>query len=182
MFDSSRKHLSVSIGLCGLILGLATAVAGPNISGQVMRVLGPDTLVVKGPGDVLYTVHLRGTTTGEPGNPAASQTQARLMSDLVGRRVTLTNVSGTGNRLEAVVEYGRTDLNQELIRDGMLQFDGDSASPELIDQYSVLEEQARAESLGVWRPVEAPMAQPVPAVPAEPPEGGWKFRPLTTKP
>ena len=182
MFDSSRKHLSVAMGLCSLILWGAAAVAGPDISGQVMRVLGPDTLVVKGPGDVLYTVHLRGTMTGERGNPAATQTQSRLVSDLVGRRVTLTNVAGTGNRLEAVVEYGNVDLNQELIRDGMLQYDEETVSPELVDHYTILEEQARTESLGVWRPVEERPATPAPMVPAAPPEGGWKFRPLTTKP
>lgn len=160
-----------------MLLGPTTSSAR-ELSGLVMRVLGPDALEIRGPGDVLYSVHLRGTTAGDPGEPAAFQSESQLISQLVGRHVTLTNVSGSGSHLEAVVEYGRADINQELIRSGELKFDEASANPELVYDYTTAEEKARIQSLGIWRPMnDRPPAPPQTVSPVEEPANGWQFRP-----
>jgi endonuclease YncB( thermonuclease family) len=166
--------------LCLVLLVPAAAHAEFTLSGQVMRVLGPDTIEVRGPGEVLYRVHLRGTTPGDPGHPAAFETETRLISDLVGRHVTLTSVTGSGTQLEAVVHYGQEDLNRELIEDGMLRFDNETAEPGLVYDYTTAEDKARMKALGVWRPMEPrdlPPPRELPEHPLAEPRGGWQFRP-----
>jgi endonuclease YncB( thermonuclease family) len=180
----ASRILSTSVP-ASLVLSLVLLIpavvhAEFNLSGQVMRVLGPDTIEVRGPGEVLYQVHLRGTAAGDPDHPAAFETETRLISGLVGRHVTLTNVTGSGTRLEAVVRYGQEDLNRELIEDGMLRFDNETAEPGLVYDYTTAEDKARMKALGVWRPMEPRETPPPPALPAHPlaePEGGWQFRP-----
>jgi endonuclease YncB( thermonuclease family) len=172
--------LPASLLLSLVLLVPAAANAEFTLSGQVMRVLGPDTIEVRGPGEVLYRVHLRGTAPGDPDHPAAFETETRLISDLVGRHVTLKNVTGSGTQLEAVVHYGQEDFNRELIEDGMLRFDEETAEPGLVYDYTTAEDKARLKALGVWRPMEPRDTPPPPALPAHPlaePEGGWQFRP-----
>lgn len=173
---SPRISLVALVSLL-MLLGPATS-SSRELSGLVMRVLGPDSLEIKGPGEVLYSVHLRGTTAGNSGELAELSSNTELMSQLVGRYVTLTNVSGSGTRLEAVVEYGNADFNQELIRSGMHKFNDSAANPGLVYDYTTAEEKARIKSLGIWRPMEdRPSAPPKTLGPLEEPAGGWQFRP-----
>lgn len=159
----------------------ATQAADPyGLSGRVLRVLGPNRLVVEGPGGAQYQVLLRGTEPGATTHPATRDAETRLVETLVGRHVSITDVAGgtSSATVFGVVRLGHEDINYQWLRDGMLRFDGSTADASAIDAYAAAEDAARAAGIGIWAEEHLDAPPSTPAVPATPPPGGWQFRPL----
>ena len=176
-----NKLLAVLLILCGGTLCYTTALAqGTALSGRVIRVLGPNQVVVEGPGGAQYQVQMRGTQSATPGYPADSYAEERLTTDLLGRHVTVDQISGSANQLQGVISYGDSDINRQWLSEGMLRYDEDSAAHSSAAGYRAAENEARYAERGIWRPMDETSAAERsggPAVELEPPPGGWQFRP-----
>ena len=173
------KRLSALLVLaCGVMLICTASFAqGTTLSGRVIRVLGPNQVVVEGPGGAQYQVQLRGTESAASGYSGAEE---RLSSDLLGRHVTVDQISGSANQLQGVIHYGRSDVNREWLNEGLLRYDEDSVDDGSAAAYRAAENEARYGERGIWRPTDEasePAPAPGPAVEMEPPPGGWQFRP-----
>lgn len=171
--------VSVILLLCGL--APSAGAADPwGVSGRVLRVLGPNRLVVEGPGGAQYQVLLRGTAPAAASHPATRDAETRLIETLVGRHVSITDVAGgmSSSTVFGVVRFGNEDINYQWLRDGMLRFDGSTADASIIDAYAAAEDEAHAAGIGIWAEAYSADESDTPAVPATPPPGGWQFRPL----
>lgn len=168
--------------LCLALWTTAALGQASSLSGRVVRITGPNQVVVEGPGGAQYEVQLRGTSAAE-GDLSAGLAQDRLTSDLLGRHVTVDHLSGSANRLQGEVYYGNSDVNEEWVRDGLLRYDEENAAEDSADEYRAAEIEARLSERGIWRPmdtVSSPSPQPAPLgepTVLEPPPGGWQFRP-----
>ena len=175
-----------AVGSLLLYLAFAGSALGQTgtLSGRVVRITGPNQVVVEGPGGAQYEVQLRGTLAPSTGNPASGLAQERLTSDLLGRHVTVDNLSGSANRLQGEVYYGDSDVNREWVREGLLRYDEENTPDDSAEAYRAAEIEARLSERGIWRPMDTlePASSPGPALPSqptvlEPPPGGWQFRP-----
>jgi len=173
-----QRSTSVSPLLALLMLWAVHCPAQDGtLSGQVLRVTGPNEVVVQGPGGTQYQVRLRGTFPGPANHPESVAAQEYMYENLVGRRVTITDVSGGGASVEGTLWYGDQDVNRNVLNDGLLRFDPSSVEGDTIEVYSKSEQEARDTGRGIWAPVddEGNLPQPTPATP---PPDGWKFRPV----
>lgn len=190
MTETLHHRIRIGAAIGGLALGLALWTASAfgqatTLSGRVVRITGPNQVVVEGPGGAQYQVQLSGTSAASLDDPSAGLAQDRLTSDLLGRHVTVDAISGSANQLQGVVSYGNTDVNREWVREGLLRSDTENESATEADAYRAAEIEARLSERGIWRPMEQtdnPPPETTSALPAqptvlEPPPGGWQFRP-----
>jgi endonuclease YncB( thermonuclease family) len=192
---SAVKRWYIVFAWIPILVVSSWAIAQPEtLSGRVLRIEGPDTLIVEGPGGVQYPVSPSGVDAGDVGHAAGARAHDRLEESLVGRHVTVTNMQpGGAGVYRGVINYGRQDMNRQWIEEGLFPYDGDSAPSDQQEKYMTAEELARAAEKGVWRPMEPGVqppsdkstVNPPPGGPgfieAVPPPGGWQFRPLESR-
>ena len=182
------RYPTAVAGALFLVIWATTAQGQTSsLSGRVMRITGPNQVIVEGPGGAQYQVRLQGTSAAGL-DAAASYAQERLTSDLLGRHVTVDNISGNANQLKGVVSYGHEDINHRWVSEGMLRYDEEDSKKDRADAYRAAETEARLSERGIWRQMETSNPEPAPEPPhqptevLEPPPGGWKFRPTNTYP
>ena len=158
MVGQEKRRLRLALCAAAVILlectlGPAARATEPyGVSGRVLRVLGPNRLVIEGPGGVQHHVYLRGTAPATAGHTATRDAEQQLMETLVGRHVTVTDIAGgpSSTMMMGVVRFGNEDINHQWLRAGLLRFDGATADAPMIDAYTAAEDEARAAGLGIW--------------------------------
>ena len=152
MTKIARYLLMLSFVLTGL--GSATAVAGHQLPGRVLRVIDGDTLVLDVRGS-LYQVEIAGIDAPEqnqPWGPAAARELSRWVGGTFvvvdADSVDATNVSGT-------IQVKRRDLGLDLVASGLawslFRSDRDALQPaHRPHPYELAEQEARAAKRGLW--------------------------------
>lgn len=146
----ARRNL-LSLGLA-LLLASCSATAGPGL--QVLSVGDGDTITLAGPTGKVKT-RLACVDAPEssqrPAGPAARAALQQLLP--IGSTVMLQQkaVDRYGRTVAEVFSHGR-NINQALVADGMAFVYWDYISGCDRNTYARLEQQAKAQRLGVWGP------------------------------
>lgn len=151
--------LSVAIGFCGLCFA-------ETYSGRVVGIADGDTITVLESGNVQHKIRLAGIDAPEKKQPYGQVSKEHLSALIFDKTVSIETTKLDRYKREiGKVLLGDKDINIEQIKSGLAwHYKKYTKAQPAEDQrtYSVAEEQARAQKVGLWK-------EPEPVAP-------WDFR------
>ncbi len=136
---------------------LAHAATPPSLLAKVERVQGGDSFVAITENGTQLRVRLMGIDApavphGQlPGQPFGEAAQAHLARLIGGRTVRVVPYGREGSdRTLAVVFLGPTNVNVEMVTQGLAEVDRGAASPAYRRDLRVAERKARRDRVGMW--------------------------------
>lgn len=150
-----RRLISILILLA---LAASEAFAGHSVEGVVRKVFDGDTLLLATRRNSRLKVRLYGIDAPEasrqdkPGQPFGGTSKRTLMYKLLGRWVTAEIIdTDQYGRVVAVIRDKGTDINREMVEEGMAWAYREYLQGAYASEYIDAEERARARHKGLWR-------------------------------
>ena len=137
--------------ICLLLYFSLPGSSAESLSGQPLRVLSGDRLVLLGSDGRQYRIRLQGITTDPPNQYWGAAAKRYLSTLVLGRFLTVRyRIQDPDGYLRATLLHGGADMNRRLIQSGLARHDPAGQSTAERISYADAEQKAKRSRQGIW--------------------------------